>query len=158
MQHFLSKGAHSPVLTIWFTYHINSLCWNTAATPHSQHHFSFFLYCLFLVKLLCSLQHTGCQCIYTAMQNFLLSCISHGSRKPLCSGLFSLFVMAGRKSIFSNALTVPQMSSHFSPSSYYILKRLDNCPLQSQSDSHHVRSWNCIGTSDKTSLSISGSS
>lgn len=40
--------------------------------------------------------------------------------------LASLFIMAGRKSVFSNILTVPQISSHFSPGSCYNLKRLNN--------------------------------
>lgn len=98
LQHFLSKGAHSLVVTTWFTYHAYGSRWNTAATWHTATS-SFFLNCLFSVKLLYSLQHMGCQYIYTAIQDFLPSCILQGSYHPFCSGVFSRFVYCSWKKV-----------------------------------------------------------
>jgi len=72
-----------------------------------------FLLVLFSVKLDYSLRHTGCQYIYTAIQDFLPSCISQGSHHPFCSGLFSWFVYySWRKVCFFRHPHLTQMSFH----------------------------------------------
>lgn len=76
--------------------------------------------------------------------------------------LASLFIRAGRKSIFSNTLTVPQMSSHFSPDSCYILKRLDNyhclCRASQMQRGTRLGTETALVCQTRCSSAISGSS